>query len=136
LGKFCPRLHPEQRVDIFELHDRLAEIRDQLEGLATKKKTEEAKKEALKEAQAALWVNLQKGLKVTSAESADDMAAQLKALNEQFDKMIASFLQVDTATGVNQLTIFIKAENLNAALAGKPGVASSTNGTARWLQLK
>jgi hypothetical protein len=136
LRQFCPGLSPEKRVDIFELRDRLVDLVEQLSGLATKLKNEKVKTDALKEAQKTLWAKLREDLKVTSAESADDMAAQLKALNEQFDRMIASFVQVETATGVNQLTMFIKAENLKAALAAKPGEANSSNGTARWLQLK
>ncbi len=136
LRKFCPRVHPEQRVDIFELRDRLADLSDQLSGIASKLKNEKVKNEGLGEAQKALWIKLREDLKITSADSADDMAAQLKAINEQFDRMIASFVQVETATGVNQLTMFIKAENLNAALSAKPGGADGSTGTARWLQVK
>lgn len=127
LRRFCPNLPAEQRVDIFELRDRLVDILDQISGLKRKLDTEKGKYAALQQTQAALWRRLQKKLQVASPESAAEIAAQLKALNEQFDRLIASFVQVETATNVNQLTMFIKAENLRAALP---------DGNAKWLQLK
>ena len=127
LRRFCPNLLAEQRVDIFELRDRLVDILDQISALKMKLETEKGKYAAFKQIQGALWRRLQEDLQVASTESAAEIAAQLKALNEQFDRMIASFVQVETATNVNQLTMFIKAENLKTALP---------EGNAKWLQLK
>ena len=47
-----------------------------------------------------------------------------------FDKLITSFLQTETATSVNQLTMFIKAENLKTAMPFQDPAVSY------WLQLK
>jgi hypothetical protein len=56
----------------------------------------------------------------------EDAINKLKALNGQFDAIIASLLKADD-TGLNSLTSYIVAENLNAALPAKESF---------WLQLK
>lgn len=79
----------------------------------------------------------------------DEAKARLKTLNDQFDKIIDSFLKVDDNTGVNSLTSYLIAENLNEALCTpKPGDKSDVKPDDKtadkgivcsgsyWLQLK
>jgi hypothetical protein len=84
-----------------------------------------------------------------AATKPDDIQAkidELKALNGEFDKFTAGFVTINDTTGVNPLTLFIKAENLDAALKeclpttittqpGQPAVPRQCK-TAYWLELK
>lgn len=58
----------------------------------------------------------------------EETIAKLKLMNDRFDQFVANLVKVEAATGVNSLTAFIKAENLNQALKGD-------NGEGYWLQL-
>lgn len=128
LTRFCSKLPADQRERLFVLDDHIKEIIGQLPKLQAKLDAENINLGELKKKQEDLWQKLQVG--INNKEAADDVAAQIKGLNEQFDKFIASLIQTETATGVNQLTTFIKAENLKTALPfADPAVSY-------WLQLK
>jgi hypothetical protein len=44
----------------------------------------------------------------------------LKSLNQQFDKLIGDYAKLDVSTGVNGLTVFVKAQGLEEVLKGEP----------------
>lgn len=69
---------------------------------------------------------------------AADVAAQLKARNEQFDKFVAAIVQASAGGGPNALTSYIKAENLMDALREKPNEKPNEKPAEKsyWLQLK
>jgi hypothetical protein len=44
----------------------------------------------------------------------------LRSLNAQFDKLIGDYAKLDISTGVNGLTVFVKAQGLEEVLKGEP----------------
>jgi len=65
-------------------------------------------------------------------EKLDETIAKLRAKNEQFAKFIEALVKADSATGLNSLTSYIKAENMRTALKGVEGKDTDFY----WLQLK
>ena len=67
----------------------------------------------------------------------DDRVVKLKALNQQFDKLIEEFTKAGDGTGVNVITSLLQAENLQAAMKNNPGETDTDKALARsyWLKL-
>lgn len=40
----------------------------------------------------------------------------MRLINERFDQLIATLIKTDSATGINSLTAYIRAENLQAVM--------------------
>ncbi|HEX8141074.1 MAG TPA: hypothetical protein VF553_00655 [Pyrinomonadaceae bacterium] len=51
-----------------------------------------------------------------TADTLKETITQLKALNAQLEKLVNDLIKVDEASGVNALTAFLRAENINEAL--------------------
>ena len=128
LSRFCSRLPADQRERLFNNADVIAQLEEEAKDLSGKKDDAVKAKEKLEGTQTELWSKLK--ISVATQGTPDDIAVQLKALNEQFDKLIASFLQTETATNINQLTMFVKAENLRSVLP------LGDSAKSYWLQLK
>ncbi len=47
-----------------------------------------------------------------------NLVSRMKLVNERFDQLIATLIKTDAATGINSLTAYIRAENLQAILNG------------------
>lgn len=116
----------------FEAYRRMQQLRKLLADLNrdlvhAQKDLDEKKVElkSLKQQQVSLMAQLARDLSVTDAKEA---VAKLKMVNERFDQFVTTLIKIDTATGINSLTAYIKAENLKQALNG-------TEGDGYWLQL-
>ncbi|MDQ5847283.1 MAG: hypothetical protein M3539_18510 [Acidobacteriota bacterium] len=116
----------------FEAHQRVQELRkllaDLSQGLYHAHKDLDAKKADLKSLeakQASLLSQLASDLQTADPE---ETVTKLKMLNERFDQFVANLVKVDGATGINSLTAYIRAENLNRAL-------NNSDGDGYWLQL-
>jgi hypothetical protein len=99
------------------LREAITALNNKNEGLKTenKKLTNEKAIKAIQKAQLDALVKTMEEL----VASAKDRVPHLKTLNEQFDKFIGDFVKLDAGTGVNALALFVKAENLDAALKGE-----------------
>lgn len=62
---------------------------------------------------------LVKALLDTQSKNKSATVSRLKALNAQFDKFFTEITKVDSATGINPITSYVKAENLKNALGCK-----------------
>lgn len=155
LRRYCPRLPAEQRERVFELADEIKKVDAELFKTTGALPKAQAALAGLKTDRAKLLGALQTAaVPPPNAIEVADVAAQLKARNEQFDKFVAAIVQVSAGGGPNALTSYIKAENLmdvlkenpSAAPSATPNTASNTtpNGTPNatpnqksyWLQLK
>ena len=87
--------------------------------------TKKSELRSLETKQASLLAQL--GIDLQKAD-VEETITRLKLMNDRFDQFIANLVKVEAATGVNSLTAFIKAENLNQAL-------NEGNGDGYWLQL-
>jgi hypothetical protein len=135
LKKYCPDLDGEQRERVFELVSEIKKLDSQLLEANTKKDQAEASLKDLLAVRAQLWKSFGEtaaGSTPANAIAVADIAGQLKARNEQFDKFIAALVQAGAGSGANALTSLIKAENLSSALAVTDGLP----GKSYWLQLK
>jgi hypothetical protein len=45
-----------------------------------------------------------------------EMLAKMRLINDRFDQLIATLIKTDSATGINSLTAYIRAENLQAVM--------------------
>jgi hypothetical protein len=127
------------------LKKEIKDLSDVIERL-TKRNTEATKElQELTDALPSLVAAVPKGLladpgKAKPAEIQLKIDA-LKTLNEEFDKFTAGFVTINESTGVNPLTLFIKAENLEKILEEcqpKPGETDAVpcERTSYWLELK
>lgn len=135
LKKYCPDLDGEQRERVLELASEIRKLDAQLLEANTRKGQAEEAHKGLLTARAQLWKAFGErgaGGAPTNAIAVADIAAQLKARNEQFNKFIDALVQAGAGGGTNALTSLIKAENLTTALA----VADGSPGKSYWLQLK
>jgi hypothetical protein len=66
----------------------------------------------------------------------EQVVGRLKALNGQFDKLVGELIKVDEAAGVNALTSYLQAENLNYALCGNATCKEGTADGSFWMQLR
>jgi hypothetical protein len=55
-------------------------------------------------------------LGVLAEDDIKDLIARMNLVNERFDQLVATLIRVDSATGINSLTAYIRAENLIAVL--------------------
>ncbi|HWS99685.1 MAG TPA: hypothetical protein VN256_05370 [Pyrinomonadaceae bacterium] len=138
LRRYCPGLDGEQRERVFELAGEIKDLGEQLTKAKDNLAKAKASLEKLETARAQLWQGLQ--AQPCGAANANDpelnalaiadTVAQLKARNEQVDKLIATLVQASAGGGPNALTSYIKAENLNEVLK------EDTERKSYWLQLK
>lgn len=105
------KLMADYGKDMYQLHKALDAKNVELRSLETKQANLLAQ----------LGIDLQKA-------DVEETITRLKLMNDRFDQFVANLVKVEAATGINSLTAFIKAENLNQAL--KEG-----NGEGYWLQL-
>jgi hypothetical protein len=128
IGGGCPLMPGEKRERLLELRDSIKETRAQLaeanDGLQAEKDNLGKLKTRLNE----LAGKINPAFNTASGLSFDDAVAQLKAVNEQFDKFVNALIAVDATAGVNPLTNYIRAENLLSVLPRGAG--------SYWLQLK
>jgi hypothetical protein len=115
----------------FETVRRIAELEDLIEDLkaeqgatANKIKDKQGQLDTLNHERDAHLKNLQP--KLQDPSRLDGTIAQLKALNDQFDKFVDSLIKVDASSGINSLTAYVKAEKLIGVL---------DNDQSFWLQL-
>jgi len=115
----------------FDALERMAKLRQTIPELQQQLvKAEEALKKAnenlakLEGQQEMLRSQLSKDLQ--NPANLDDTLSKLKVLNEQFEKFVSTLIKVDSSTGINSLTAYIKAENLRSVL---------NDDKSYWLQL-
>jgi hypothetical protein len=136
LAARCPFVPGEQRERILELVSEIKKLDAQLTTAKTNIENTKKAVDALKIEREHLWAQFQgdkEGETKPIALSVEDKAGQLKARNEQVDKLIAALVQPGTGGSVNALTSYIKAENLLDALTPSP---ASPGSQSYWLQLK
>ena len=131
LRKYCPKLTGEQREIILELANRIRQLDSDLAAAQLSLVNAQNAQARLDTDRARLWetFNSEIGGRV-NAISVANIAGQLKARNDQFDKFIAGLVQAGTGGGSNALTSLLKAENIQAALN------ADSQGKSYWLQLK
>lgn len=105
------KLLSDNGQNLFQAYQELSAKKKELKSLETKRSTLLAQ----------LGIDLQ-------LADVEETIGRLKLMNDRFDQFVANLVKVEAATGINSLTAFIKAENLNQAL--KEG-----NGEGYWLQL-
>jgi len=122
--KPCRGMPAEARERLFALRDLIKDTRSKLSA-AEKRLVEEQGKQKTLEAE---FNSLKEMFKpaIQNKNDLDNAIARLKSLNEQFDKLVSSLVQADSATGLNPLTSYIRAENL----------MESVPKGSYWLQLK
>lgn len=59
---------------------------------------------------------LQQLLKGQTEDEIQDLISRMKLVNDRFDQLVATLIKVDSATGINSLTAYIRAENLTAVM--------------------
>jgi hypothetical protein len=59
---------------------------------------------------------LQQLLQGQTEDEIQDLISRMKLVNDRFDQLVATLIKVDSATGINSLTAYIRAENLTAVM--------------------
>lgn len=151
LRRHCPRLSGEQRERVLELANQIRQLDSELASARSNLANAQNALERLEAERARLWeafntesnANRSEAQRTTNALVIADIAGQLKARNEQFDKFVAALVQAGTGGGANALTSLLKAENIQAALAPtaaptppQSGKNPEQPGKSYWLQLK
>ena len=139
LRRFCPKLTGEQREEVLELANQIKQLDADLAAARLNLDKAQSALARLEADRARLWEAFNAGIdaskseeekKKTNAIAVADIAGQLKARNDQFDKFIAALVQAGSGGGANALTSLLKAENIQTALN------ADGSGKSYWLQLK
>lgn len=128
IGGACPHIPGEKLEQLLDLRNIIKDIRATLAQAKEDLQAEQAKLTGLEADLAALERKINPAFNTSAGLSLDDAVAQLKAINEQFDKFVNALISVDAAAGVNPITNYIRAENLLRVLPRGAG--------SYWLQLK
>ncbi len=124
--------HDEIIVRIHELKDLIRELQAEEVKIRDKEIPEnETKLEKLitqrDELLQELQLNVRPKRNLDGTVDLGPVITRIKAINEQFEKFIDSLIKTDASSGVNSLTAYLKAENINGAL---------NDLNSYWLQLK
>jgi len=139
LRRYCPKLTGEQRERVLELADQIRGLDSDLAAIGLNLSNAQRTQAKLEAERARLWeafnaesdaTKTEEEKKTTNAIAVADIAGQLKARNQQFDKFLEALVQAGAGGGANALTSFIKAENIQSALS------SDESKNSYWLQLK
>ncbi len=87
---------------IAQLQDLIPTLQKTLDDAPGKKANAEAKLKQLLQGQ--------------TEDEIGDLISRMKLVNDRFDQLVATLIKVDSATGINSLTAYIRAENLTAVL--------------------
>lgn len=139
----CRNMPDEKRELALELRDTIKGIRGRLSQVASDLTDENQTNYSLKKELSDLLLKLNADLQ--KPEELSVAIARLKAVNDQFDKFVSSLVEVDSVTGLNTLTSYIRAEQLKTALpeyaipfqdAEKDSKDKAKETKSYWLQLK
>jgi hypothetical protein len=128
---------------------------DEVEKRTKVKLPEDQKKvllDPLSDAERSALSQIDQGMELTSAQKLalapdeekaavrrlrEKAVATLKALNVQFEKLVAELIKVDEAVGVSALTSYIQAENLKRAMGCEiPTCETEDFANSYWMQLR
>jgi len=108
----------------FEMLERMKQLRASMIKLEADIK---AAPELLKKAEADLATLQGAG----NEDKLREQQAKMKLVNERFDQLIATLIKTDAATGINSLTAYLRAENLQGVMKED----EEGQGRSYWLQL-
>jgi len=106
----------------FDKLERIAELQENIPQMQQDLAEAPAKRDQAK----ANLAQLEQG---QDADQIRDLISRMKLVNDRFDQLVASLIKVDSATGINSLTAYIRAENLNAVMKDEKDQRTC------WLQL-
>jgi hypothetical protein len=146
LKRYCPKLTGEQRERVLELANQIKSLDSELSAVKLNLANAQTAQATLEAERARLWEafnngsNTGKQQQTTNAIAVADIAGQLKARSQQFDKFVEALVQAGSGGGANALTSLLKAENIQAALSNdsvnQPATRQDESGNSYWLQLK
>ncbi len=110
----CRRMPAEKRELALGLRDTIKGLRAKLNQVKSDLQDEDGTNTSLKKELIDLLMKLNADLQ--KPEELSSAIARLKAVNDQFDKFVNSLVDVDSGTGLNTLTSYIRAEQLKTAL--------------------